>query len=485
MTRQRTRTRTARLLRTAGPLALALAAGMPALLAPAAAHGQVIMRAGPGGPGFGPGGGARISRTTLDRYAKLLALDDAQRQAVDALHEAYSQATSAAGREMADKMREFEAAMKDGDFEAMHGKLPAIMEDHRRKSAELEKTFLDDIKAVLTPEQADQQWPRVERLRKREQWLRTGVLSGSNVDLTLVLDNLKLPDAERARLEPTIGQYEQDMDRLLTDVQRAHDDRAAKRAKDEGGRPADREGRRVIMFNDETFQVDQKAQREESARIKELNQRYARLLAADLPEDLRAKLEEQFKVASFRQIYRESTAERKLAAAEKFDDLTPTQRQRLSDLAANYRRQARAANDRWATVQERAEADGKATGGGGMGMMVFNGGESQPEDLREARQARRDLDKQFDSDLEGLLTPEQKDRLPKPATITRRGNVGGDIDVMTDGEHGAVFISAIETADEAEDGSGLMVKRSVIVTTDDPQAGEPEKETKKEEPKPK
>jgi hypothetical protein len=73
-------------------------------------------------------------------------------------------------------------------------------------------------------------------------------------------------------------------------------------------------------------------------------------------------------------------------------------------------------------------------------------------------------------------------RLPKTQTV-RRGPGGENIDVLTDGEHGAVFISAIETADEAEDGSGVVVQRSVIVTTDEPPSPEAEKE-KKNEPKP-
>lgn len=471
-----------RLVRSTWPLAVAAAAGTPALvLPPAAAEAQVILQGGPGaagGLGMAGGPGARISRTAIERYGRLLALDDAQQQAVKALHEAYTESNRAAAKQMSDKMRELEAALKDGDMEVFHEKMPAVMEDHRKRATELEKTFIDDLRSVLTTDQVENNWPRVERLRKREQWLRTGVLSGSNVDLTVLVDDLQLAAADRDRVQPTLEQYEQDMDRALTDVQRAHDDRAAKRG--DGGRRMEG-GRRVIMFDNENFQADQKAQREESARIKEINQRYARLLAAELPEDLRARLEEQFKFASFRQIYRETATDRKLAAAEKFDDLTPQQRDRLRTIAENYRRQARAANDRWATAQERAEADGRATGGG-MGVVFMNAGQGQPEDLREARTARRDIDKQTDADLDGLLTDSQKDRLPKAQTA-RRGPGGESIDVLTDGEHGAVFISAIETADEAEDGSGVVVQRSVIVTTDEPPSPKAEKE-KKNEPKP-
>lgn len=468
-----------RLVRSAGPLALMLVVGaMPMLVAPSVAEAQIIVHGGPGGGMGMPGGpGARLGRAAIERYGRLLGLDDAQQQAVAALHEAYTESNRAAGKQMSEKMRELEGALKDGDMDVVHEKMPAVMEEHRRRTGELEKSFLDDLRAVLTNEQLESNWPRVERLRKRDQWLRTGVLSGSNVDLTTLVEDLKLPAADRERVQPTLEQYEQDMDRALTEVQRAHDERAAKN--DNGGRRMEG-GRRMIMFDNENFQAQQKSQREESGRIKELNQRYARLLAADLPEELRGKLEEQFKFASFRQIYRESTTERKLAAAEKFDDLTPEQRERLRGISESYRRQARSANDRWSIAQERAESEGKATGGGGMGMVFMNGGQGQPEDLREARTARRDLDKQTDSELDGLLSDSQRDRLPKARTA-QRGGFGEDVDVLTDGEHGAVFISAIETADEAEDGSGVVVQRSVIVSTDQPPA-ETEKE-KKSEPK--
>lgn len=477
-----------RFLASTLPLAAAAAAVLPmdARSVPVASA-QVFSMAAPGGPGGGGGpGGRAISRASLERYARVLGMDEAQVQAADALHEAYLAGTKAAGREMASKMKELDADLKDGDSDAIHNRIPAVMREHAEKTRQLEQTLIDDLRSVLTPQQVESRWPAFERLRTREQWLRSGVLSGSNVDLISLVEDLKLPEADRTRVAPTLDQYEHDMDRVLRDLARdAAESRKAERARGAG------EGPIVMTFDPASMRERMKKQREDSARIRDINQRYARLLASELPDELRGRLEEQFKIASFRNVYKESPTARKLSAAEKFDDLTPAQRERLREIADGYRRQARAANDRWAAAQAQAEADGRFAGGGGGGGIMFNigddgpGGRGQPDDLKDARQARRELDKKLDAELDGLLSEDQKARLPKVQTAGRRFGPGGEeIDILTDGEGGhAVFVSAIESA-EGDGEEGVVVSRSVIVTTsDEPNDDSEAKPTKKPEKK--
>lgn len=477
-----------RFLASTLPLAAAGAAVLPmdARSLPIASA-QMFSMAAPGvaGGGGGPGGRA-ISRASLERYARVLGLDETQVQAADALHEAYLAGTKAAGREMASKMKELDADLKDGDSDAIQNRIPAVMRAHAEKTRQLEQTLIDDLRSVLTPQQVESRWPAFERLRLREQWLRSGVLSGSNVDLTSLVEDLKLPEGDRTRVAPTLEQYEHDMDRVLQDLARdAAESRKAERARGAGDDPI------VMTFDPASMRERMKKQREDSARIRDINQRYARLLASELPDELRGRLEEQFKFASFRNVYKESPTARKLSAAEKFDDLTPAQRERLREIADGYRRQVRTANDRWAAAQAQAEADGRFAGGGG-GIM-FNigddgpGGRRQPDDLKDARQARRELDKKLDAELDGLLSDEQKARLPKVQTAGRRFGPGGEeIDILTDGEGGhAVFVSAIETA-EGDGEEGVVVSRSVIVSTseephDDPEAEPTKKQEKKKE----
>jgi hypothetical protein len=456
------------------------------------AHGQVFTSIGGAGGFAGPGGpgGTRISRAALDRYSALLNLDQAQSDALAALHEAYTEQSRAASKVLQARLKELEADLQEGDGETISHKIPTLLQQHGQKAAEDERAFLDDVKAILTPAQAEQGWPRVERLRRREQWLRSGVLSGSNVDLVTVVEGLKLAEAQRAGLNETLEQYETDLDRVIQDIARAHADRADKQpARKAAG---DDGGPRIMMFDAESMRERMKTQREESERLREVNQRYARLLSALLPEDLRPGFDEQFKIAAHRPIYRESQAQRRLAAAEKFNDLTEQQRQRLREIAENYRRQARAANERWAAAQEKAEAEGHAVGGPGR-IMMMGGPGGQPDDLKDARQARRDLDSRVDADLDAVLNDDQKSRLPKQRIVRGGGPAGAmqhDVDVIADGDgHQMVFVSAVEGEELPDGEEGVVIARQVIVATSEETATTPDgkpaekKDEKKEQKK--
>lgn len=466
---------------------LAGAASVAAPLAVAglepAASAQVFVA---GGAGHGDRAKPTITPAALDRYAAALNLDDAQRQAAGALHQAYLEGQRAASKELAAKLKELRPDLQSGDRDVLQKQIPAAMEARAKKSAELEQTFLTDLKSLLTPAQADAAWPRLERMRRRDEMLRAGAVSGSNVDLLTLVDRLTLSDADRAGLKETLDRYEIDMDRLLRDIQ--HDrDQAARRS------PA--AGPFVLELGDaEQFRAREKARVEQANRVKELNERYVRLISAALPEQGRKDLEEQFKVASFRSIYRESFSARKLAAAQKFDDLTPDQRARLRAMAEAYRSQVRAANDRWAAAQARAEAEGRPVGSG-VGIVLAGPADAdggRNDAYTTARQARRDLDKRLADDLDSVLTDEQRSRLPKPTTPGRT-IAGQDVDVFADGDgNRAVFVSRVAVgddegeADEDDAEDGVLV-RQVIVTTDDQAQpatpAHPTDEKKPDEPK--
>lgn len=463
-------------LATAPLAALGLGASAPA---------QVFV-AGEPGPSRA-GGNATITPATLDRYAAILNLDDAQRQAANALHEAYLEGQHAASKAMADKLKELRPALEQGDRDVIENQMPAAMETRAKAVAKLEQTFLDDLKALLTPAQIDSAWPKLERLRRRDQMLRMGALSGSDVDLLTLVDRLKLSDADRTGLKDTLDLYEIDMDRLLQDIQRDRDE--AQQQSPAGGPVV------LELGNADQIRARVKARLEQAARIKALNQRYIRLISAALPEQQRAALEEQFKVASFRTIYRDSPAARKLAAAEKFDDLTPEQRARLRAMADAYRSQVRAANDRWAAAQAQAEADGKPVGGGTGVMFAGPGGAGgdQHDAFSNARQARRDLDKRLADDLDSVLTDDQRSRLPKPQTAART-IAGQNVEVIGDGDgNHAVFVSRVAIGDDedadGEDPEEGVIVHQVIVTTDDetqpvpPPPADPKDSKKQDEPK--
>src|SRR5262249_12555080 len=158
-------------------------------------------------PFFGGPGGGGISSTGLEQYEKILGLTAAQKESAAALHEAYQQDRAAANRDMQDQMKSAREGIQDGDFSVMRDQITAIMRKYGEKTSALEKQFIDDFKSLLTPAQADR-WPQVERLRRREQWLRGGgMVSGSGVDLTTLVDSLGLSDADRAKLATSLDEY--------------------------------------------------------------------------------------------------------------------------------------------------------------------------------------------------------------------------------------------------------------------------------------
>lgn len=426
-------------------LALTLVAGTLAI--PHVASGQVNIRVG--GPGGGGPMGGGVSRSSLDRYARILNLTPAQKDAAVALQEAYMQDQAAASREMQDAMKSVREGAQEGDMSVFAEQMPAIMKKHGEKVGALEKTFLDDVKSLLTPAQAAD-WPKVERLRRRESMLRFSSVSGAGVDLVTLVEGLKLGDADRAKLSATLEEYEQSMDRLLQDREA---DAKAERAKDGNG---------PRVFDPESMQAVMKREREAGMKQRELNQRYARLLASQLPDDQKAALEEQFRTKSFRNVYGDSSASRRLAAAEKLDSLTPQQRERLAKIREAYKQAARPLNDRWASAQEQAENEGRW--GGGFPMMAFGGreGADQNDELSQARKARRDLDKRTADQMNEILTPEQRDQMPKPQA--QFAGLGGQLEEGAVGE----FIMV----DEQDMGDGVAVRSVIIGATADGGGGQ-------------
>jgi hypothetical protein len=162
--------------------------------------------------------------------------------------------------------------------------------------------------------------------------------------------------------------------------------------------------------------------REAAIALRDINRRYARQVEAALPEDLKATFQARVQEASFPRVYRESAADTALAAAKAFPDLTADQRAALDTLSAQHARDAAQANARWAKAQETSEEQasmmqllmgaggpgGPAGGGGGGGA-----GGGGTEDVRAARQTRRDIDSKALDQLNQLLTPEQKAKLPE------------------------------------------------------------------------
>lgn len=355
----------------------------------------------------GDGPGTPISGKSLERYGELLALDDAQNDEAKALFEGYAAQFRVASEAMRKGMREAQAEFSDSeDFQAFNKLMRKTMGEFGEAGDRLEKEFFSDLRQLLSAEQ-DKAWPRLERLRRRETGLRFGTLSGDRVDLTDVVHQLKVEVGAIDGLADALEQYEVDLDRALSERAKLMEEQ---RSDD------DDEGDAIMIHDPAQMQERLQAMREVGMRIREVNQRHSRLIQAMLPEADSARLAQEFRRRAFPQVHRKTHAQRVLAAAAGFEDLTPEQKRALEEIREGYEREASAANDRWmdeiAKDEESGEGGAIMLGGGQVMRMSFGGEEEGP--LADARKARREVDRKLRDRVEGLLTPTQKERLPEP-----------------------------------------------------------------------
>lgn len=402
-------------LGVAAAFGLVLAAGLALTVSTATAQ-PMIISGGPGGGGFGRGAEPPVSTGELDRYGNLLGLTDEQREAAKSLLEAMQ----AEHQEMSAKNREEMQALRDEFQESQdpaifRDKMPEIMGRMRAGREKLEKGFFDDMKTMLTDEQSAK-WGSLERMRRRDQQLPRGRLAGEALDLVRVVDDLKLPKESEPSLKPLMEQYEADLDRALGERTKIQEEKMPS-VFGAGGMMRLEQG-----AQDGELQKVMAEMREASKKIRDVNQRYARQIAAALPTEAQPKFDKAVQKASFPSVYRETYAQKALRAASKYNDLTPEQKKAVDTLMEEYERESESINSKWAsTIREMDEKGGGAEfmlpGMGGAATFRMRTGEDdggeQKDPQADHRAARKKLDDRMVDSLKSTLNDDQKSRLPE------------------------------------------------------------------------
>lgn len=383
---------------------LGVAAGLAMGLGANVALGQQrVMVAASVGMDTEGGASGKIARSAVEKYAKLLELSEDQKSTAMALHDGYDAAYMQAMRDFSEAMQEMRrSAAESDDRSVFMERMPKARKELAKKTKDLEKGFFDDLKSLATPEQGAK-WGKVERQRRREVLLRPGGVSGEGVNLLETVEGLKLPAEVRAGLAEALESYEVDVDRALLAKQRVLEDQ-----------PEFESGRGIDI---EAFQKHAAAVREAGVQVREVNSQHQRRIEVRLPEDRRGAFNDAVKRAMYPTVYRASRVSRHLDAAMKFEDLTAEQRELLAQFRESYERDLGGVNDRLASEIDAAEKKGE-TGGhvpivGGGQMSIRIGDEDTNSPLAQARTAKRELEEKARKRLEGILTKEQRDRLPK------------------------------------------------------------------------
>lgn len=364
---------------------------------------------GPGGFGGGGMGGGMmgqmmtpaLSARDLDRVVASLGLNDEQKAAVKVLHEGFAEEMRTALENVRKQTETIRDEFRDTQDPEVFQKMRPIMEKARDARRKADEQFMNDVKAVLTPAQAEK-WPSAERAMRRVTTVRRGLMSGERVDLIQVVDELKLDGESAASVKPILDAYEMDLDRELIQRNKQYEEGLDRMAqlRDAG----DFEGIQEVIAKG----------REASVKVRDVNRRYARQIEGQLPEASREAFQAEFKRQSFPEVYRETNAARSLDAAVGFADLTPEQKDQVLAMRESYRRSLAATNDKLAAAIEENEMN--------FDVRRMGRGQQDENPANDIRRDRRDLDRTTIEKLRAVLTDAQKERLPQ---AERGGPDGG------------------------------------------------------------
>ena len=409
-TMKRLSSRTDMLMRSAGR-AVAIAA-IAALASVAIPTGQAHAQGGGGGPGgglmslfgggMGFGGGNQAATYTsrdLDKASDILGWDDAQKQAAKTMLDQYQEAYNAKAQDFRDTMDKARKAFQEDQDPSVWDAVRKKGEELGKARTEMDKNFMNDLKSL--GDEKSPKWTKFDRAMRREQNVSKGWLAGESVNLLGIVDKADLSEQTRASLAPTLDQYEVDIDREYQNREKVVAEVSAEGQKFFGNMRNFRD-----MQNMDTKQLDPLLNKARDAgnRVREVNRKYSRQIAALLPEDKRAAFEAEIKKQSYPMVYRPSAADRQMDAALGFGDLTADQKEQIQALKTSFGHDLGSVNDQLAKAQDDHEMTLKVDD-----LMNFGRQDGPEADLRKKK---RDLTTTTEDKLKKILTPEQIGRLP-------------------------------------------------------------------------
>lgn len=351
-----------------------------------------------------------VPRRSIEVYAALLGLSAEQKEQASLLHDGYRAAYAAnrkAGDEAMRKLRED----RDGDPPPTRTDQHTIVMDYVAKAEALEKIFFDDLKAILTPEQAAK-FERVVRARHRETGLRFAFAAGAGVDLLAVADAAKVervgPVAE------ALDRYETDLDRVL--IERMNVLKGVfKKVKELENAEDDPKVMQELIADLFTA----------AFRVRDVNRRAAREIAPLLPDDTRAAFDAEFRRRAFPKVYSPGPAATTLTYAKDKGRLSPEKLEELDQLWQTYTRDAAAANARLVSAIEAREVEYTTRF---LELMAQQGDPEDKSELREAWKSRRDLDAAFVARAKDMIDKDARDDAPSPEFLSFRDVAEPDFD---------------------------------------------------------
>jgi len=343
-----------------------------------------------------------VNSRQLKRYSDVLGLTPAQKQAADDLLAAYQ----GDFRDLVSRLEEVYQAVQDetsetGEWEMYQTVIPDAMIKFMKKSEKLNKGVLEDIKAVLSEQQAAR-FVVFERAVRRSGSFNAMFDGMQKVNLTELIDGLRLDPGAGTAIGGTVEQYETELDPILVRLDKTIKDFMEVMSQEmAAGRRPEEDGEKMAAFMKDVM--------ESGKQVATVNEKYVRLITPQLPEDAQKELDLAVKTAKYPQVYKRSQAMRIISAAEALTDLEASQREGIKGIKETYERDAATANGRWTTAIDDVMGSG---GDDPNSMMMMKWQLKENEKYKEAAAARKALDEKTVDSVRALLSEDQKAKLP-------------------------------------------------------------------------
>lgn len=343
----------------------------------------------------------RISEQIKERMAEV----EARRAEIEA-----RRAAREAAREADPNLPAEEVEPATADEVAKAGR--ALITERNRLRDEL----VGDVTMLLSDDQKTK-WPTFDRTHRRASTMRFAEYGGERVDLLQLLNEQQPKVEDEAGFALAKAQYEVELDQAL---------------KTRNDLLPEYEIEVLLMtdamiqsqsFDDEDRLSLMDRVGDARAAVRDVNLNTVNVIEPLLADDARKDFRETVMRKAYPHIYGGTSTERSLEAAMKFEDIDAETRTAIETLAADYKMQVAALNDRMAETIRKSEPRRHREMMAQMdkmrememqreegGKMDFDFG---PDPEGELRQQKRELNKRTIDQLHGMLTPEQIEQLPK------------------------------------------------------------------------
>jgi hypothetical protein len=345
-----------------------------------------------------------LSARDIKVIERVLGLGDAEKQAVEDLYAGFAAALRNEGGAIRDFVNgEIEKSQAMQNVK-MLDKARAKVTEWEKHSEEMKKSFLGDLKSLLSREQ-EARWPIVERELRRLKTIGNGRLAGESLDLNRL--------AEDALGEPPTGELAELLNRYCEEIDHAlksREDFLSARHKEFSDAETSDPQAALKIWNE--------AQRIRGG-VRDINDRYARLIAEKLPGTKASTFKNQCFDQSYRALVAPTRADEYLKDAGELQTMTESQRSQFNAIKAKYDSDRRALLARGAAAWRQYQEEDKPE------RLAVALGERPKEDnqftgswlpdthpLVRYRLERLKLDQDLRASLDAILKPEQRTAIP-------------------------------------------------------------------------